>query len=76
MKIFKKHDKATILSDELSKIRRYCICSHSVYIPYPLMKINCSYCNRFVYIDFREEFKDKLSKLLKIENNSKRERGV
>lgn len=53
-------------SDEIAKYKHMCRCGHSVVI-YPFekrIKKLCSWCGEYVYINEREEFKDKLMKLL------------
>lgn len=49
---------------ELSKYKRYCKCGHSIFFP-PTSKKNrimCSYCNRWIYKNDCEEFKDNIKK--------------
>ena len=50
----------------IAKYKHMCRCGHSVVI-YPFekrIKKLCSWCGEYVYINEREEFKDKLMKLL------------
>lgn len=59
LKLEKKKDNA------YTKIRRYCKCGHTVYVPKQFKKILCAYCGRYVYYDEKEEFKDKLQRKLR-----------
>lgn len=59
--------KEAKLSSELSDYRRYCKCGHSMIIT-PTAKQNrvmCTYCNRWIYKNDLEEFKDNIKKVLK-----------
>lgn len=66
------------LYDELTEIRVYCKCGHSIYIPAYEEKIHCNWCGRYVYnknelgrkAKFRDTFKKK-SKELKEKDKEK-----
>ena len=60
--MIKKESERT---EAYSKIRRYCKCGHTVYVPKQFGKVVCDYCGRYVYYDEKEEFKDKLQRELR-----------
>ena len=57
--------------DEREKYKRYCKCGHSiVFTPSPKTnKTICSWCGNWIYKNDFEEFKEKLSKKMKKEEN-------
>lgn len=64
---YRTFEESKRLQNELDQYRVYCKCGHSIYI-YPFEHINkklCTHCNNFVYVNDREEFKDKLRKEMK-----------
>lgn len=55
------------LMEEVSKYKYYCKCGHSIVI-YPFEKRNkkiCHWCGSYVYVDKKEEFKDKMRGIIK-----------
>lgn len=55
------------LMEEVSKYKYYCECGHSIVI-YPFEKRNkkiCRWCGKSVYVNKKEEFKDKMRGVLK-----------
>ena len=55
------------LYEEASKYRIYCQCGHSVVI-YPTDKNRkklCSWCKKYVFVNENEEFKYRMSEMLK-----------
>lgn len=60
-----KHSVEDKLLEEKSKYKYYCKCGHSMYI-FPMEHVNkkiCSWCKNYVYVNKKEEFKDKLRKV-------------
>lgn len=50
---------------KLDNCRVKCKCSHTMFMPYNENKMICNYCFRTVYRTEKDEFKDKLKKVLK-----------
>lgn len=42
-----------------------CKCGHSVFVPHYVRRRLCDWCNRWVYRDKKEEFKDKMQSELR-----------
>lgn len=56
-------------NSELSKVTIKCDCGHSVTIINKHKRLICSWCGRYVYLDPKDEFKDKLERSMKkVEN--------
>lgn len=60
-----------------SKQKYYCNCGHSIFIPKFMPKKMCSWCNKWVYLDKKLEFKEKLiaamnqQKRIEVDENEK-----
>lgn len=53
----------------LDKVKHYCKCGHTVYVPARNVFVYCNWCNRKVYQDKRSEFEYKLLRSLgKVDN--------
>lgn len=53
--------------NEISKYKYYCKCGHSVII-YPMEGRNkkiCSWCGNWVYVNKKEEFKEKIGGMIR-----------
>ena len=65
--MLEKKNNSIKMTSELAKYKRYCKCGHSVILP-PTSKRNrviCSHCNRWIYKNDYEEFKENIKKVLK-----------
>lgn len=48
------------LLQEIERLKCQCKCGHTVYIENGKRRVLCGWCNRWIYKNKKEEFKDKL----------------
>ena len=51
--------------DEIDNHKYTCKCGHKVFIPYDKEKALCSWCNRYVFKDKKDEFLFRLKEKIK-----------
>lgn len=57
-------------ADELDKVKIRCEwCGHRVIVPIKVKKRLCTWCGHWVFRDKREQFKDRLKKVMKGKEN-------
>lgn len=60
----RKKTKAEVLDSYLTSYKVRCKCGHTI-VMVKRSKVLCSHCGHYVYKDKKEEFKDKMRKLIK-----------
>lgn len=61
----RKKTKEERLARVITDNKVECVCGHMVFVPQYAKRVLCTWCNRFVYKDKKEEFKDKIQSELR-----------
>lgn len=65
----KKKDKFSKRQDYFDKIKHYCKCGHTVYVPKRNVFVYCTWCNKKVFQSERSEFEYNILKSMGKVNN-------